>query len=176
MNGFVGAIALVTIGAAAIAASGRSATHTGDGAPGRSFALASAQLDTTLTQSTDAKEDELQEAERRGAEEEAHAEQYEVTQQAAPRRPSATSTGTTTRPASTSTSSPASRSSARLDKFESGTGWPSFTSRSSRRTSRPKTDRTFGMDAHRGALRSTRIRISATCSTTVRRRPACATA
>ena len=85
-------------------------------------------------------------------------------------------TGTTTRPASTSTSSPASRCSARRDKFDSGTGWPSFTGPIETARVVEKTDARHGMA--RTEVRSQGRRLAP--GPRVRRRPgadaACATA
>ena len=50
MNGFIGAVALVTVGVAAISLKGRSVTHMSDGASAKAVVLTSAQLDTTFTQ------------------------------------------------------------------------------------------------------------------------------
>ena len=74
-----------------------------------------------------------------------------------PSRHSATSTGTTTRPASTSTWCRASRCFHSLDKFESGTGWPSFTKPLEPENVGTKTDRKFFMVRDRSALEARRL-------------------
>ena len=71
-------------------------------------------------------------------------EQFKVTQSCGTEARSPTRTGTTTRPAFTSTSSRASRFQV-SDKFESGTGWPSFTKPLESANVRTRTDRGFLM-------------------------------
>ena len=82
---------------------------------------------------------------------------------------SRTSTGTTTKPASHVDVVSGEPLFSSLDKYESGTGWPSFTSRSSRRTSRRRQIGRSSCAPRRA--RSTRTRTSGTSSTTVRSRP-----
>ena len=146
MNGFVGAIALVTIGAAAIAASGRSATYTGDGAPDRSFALTSAQLDTTFTQSTDAKKMSYKKPSDAELKKRLTPEQYYVTQQSGTETPFRNQYWDNHEPGiyvDIVTGEPLFSS---TDKFESGTGWPSFTKPLEPSNIKSQSDRTIGMD------------------------------
>ena len=85
-------------------------------------------------------------------------------------------TGTTTPTASTAASSATSRCSSSSDKFESGTGWPSFYDLVEEGRVATHEDRRLRHAPDRGALRATAAPISATSSTTGRARPACATA
>jgi len=146
MNGFVGAIALVTIGAAAIAGSSRSATHTGDGAPDRSFALTRAQLDTTFTQSTDAKKMSYKKPSDAELKKKLTPEQYYVTQQSGTETPFRNQYWDNHEPGiyvDIVTGEPLFSS---TDKFESGTGWPSFTKPLEPSNIKSQSDRSIGMD------------------------------
>jgi len=146
MNAFAGAVALVAIGAAALAIGGRPSAHTSDGTSSRSVALTSAQLDTTLTQTTEAKKMSYKKPSDAELKKKLTPEQYYVTQQ------SGTETAfrnqywdnheagiyvdiVTGEPLFSST-----------DKFESGTGWPSFTKPLEPSNIKSQTDRTLGMD------------------------------
>src|SRR3954462_1934453 len=82
MNGFLGAVALVAVGATALAIGGRSFARPGDGSPGRSLALTSAQLDTTLTQATQAKKMTYTKPSDDELKKKLTSEQYYVTQKA----------------------------------------------------------------------------------------------
>jgi methionine-R-sulfoxide reductase len=146
MNGFVGAIALVTIGAAAIATSGRSVVHTGDDTPSKPIAFTSAQLDTTLTQSKDVKTMSYKKPSDAELKKKLTPEQYYVTQQSGTEAPFHNEywdnheSGiyvdiVTGEPLFSST-----------DKFESGTGWPSFTKPLEPSNIKSQSDRTIGMD------------------------------
>ena len=146
MNGFVGAVALVTIGAVAVATTGRSAIHLGDGAPVRPIALTSAQLDTTLTQSIDVKKMTYKKPSDAELKKKLTPEQYYVTQQSGTEAPFHNEYWDNHAPGiyvHIVTGEPLFSS---TDKFESGTGWPSFTKPLEPSNIKSQSDRTIGMD------------------------------
>ena len=146
MNGFVGAVALVTIGAAAIVTSGRSAIRTGDGAPDKSITLTSAQLDTTFTQATEAKKMSYKKPSDAELKKKLTPEQYYVTQQSGTEAPFHNEYWDNHQPGiyvDIVTGEPLFSS---TDKFESGTGWPSFTKPLEPSNIKSQSDRTIGMD------------------------------
>jgi methionine-R-sulfoxide reductase len=146
MNGLVGAVALVTMGAAALATTGRSMAYTSDGGPAKPLTLTSAQLDTTLTQSIAAKKMSYNKPNDAELKKRLTPEQYYVTQQSGTETPfhnqywNNHAAGiyvdiVTGEPLFSST-----------DKFESGTGWPSFTKPLEPSNIKSQSDRTIGMD------------------------------
>src|SRR6478609_4098061 len=146
MNGFVGAVALVSMGAFALVASGRSVMHVGAEAPSTPIVLTSAQLDTTLTQTTEAKKMSYKKPSDAELKKKLTPEQYYVTQQSGTEtafrnqywdnhEPGIYVDIVTGEPLFSST-----------DKFESGTGWPSFTKPLEPSNIKSQTDRTLGMD------------------------------
>jgi methionine-R-sulfoxide reductase len=146
MNGFLGALALVTIGAAAIVTSGRSAVRTGDGAPGTSVTLTSAQLDTTFTQATEAKKMSYKKPSDAELKKKLTPEQYYVTQKSGTEAPFHNEYWDNHEPGiyvDIVTGEPLFSS---TDKFESGTGWPSFTKPLEPSNIKSQSDRTIGMD------------------------------
>jgi len=146
MNGFVGAVALVTIGAAAIVTSGRSPIRTGDDAPDKSITLTSAQLDTTFTQATEAKKMSYKKPSDAELKKKLTPEQYYVTQQSGTEAPFHNEYWDNHQPGiyvDIVTGEPLFSS---TDKFESGTGWPSFTKPLEPSNIKSQSDRTIGMD------------------------------
>jgi methionine-R-sulfoxide reductase len=146
MNGFIGAVALVSIGAATLVASGRSVVHVGNGAPSTPVVLTSAQLDTTLTQSTEAKKMSYKKPSDAELKKKLTPEQYYVTQQSGTETPFRNQYWDNHEPGiyvDIVTGEPLFSS---TDKFESGTGWPSFTKPLEPSNIKSQTDRTIGMD------------------------------
>jgi methionine-R-sulfoxide reductase len=146
MNGFVGALAFVTIGAAAVATTGRSLIHAADRAPVRPIALTSAQLDTTLTQSIEVKKMTYKKPSDAELKKKLTPEQYYVTQQSGTEAPFHNEYWDNHAPGiyvDIVTGEPLFSS---TDKFESGTGWPSFTKPLEPSNIKSQSDRTIGMD------------------------------
>jgi methionine-R-sulfoxide reductase len=146
MNGFIGAVALVSIGAATLVASGRSVVHVGNGASSTPLVLTSAQLDTTFTQSTEAKKMSYKKPSDAELKKKLTPEQYYVTQQSGTETPFRNQYWDNHEPGiyvDIVTGEPLFSS---TDKFESGTGWPSFTKPLEPSNIKSQTDRTIGMD------------------------------
>jgi methionine-R-sulfoxide reductase len=146
MNGFIGAVALVSIGAATLVASGRSVVHVGNGAPSTPVVLTSAQLDTTLTQSTEAKKMSYKKPSDAELKKKLTPEQYYVTQKSGTETPFRNQYWDNHEPGiyvDIVTGEPLFSS---TDKFESGTGWPSFTKPLEPSNIKSQSDRTIGMD------------------------------
>lgn len=146
MNGFVGAVALVSMGAFALVASGRSVMHVGAEAPSTPIVLTSAQLDTTLTQSTEAKKMSYKKPSDAELKKKLTPEQYYVTQQSGTETPFRNQYWDNHEPGiyvDIVTGEPLFSS---TDKFESGTGWPSFTKPLEPSNIKSQSDRTIGMD------------------------------
>jgi methionine-R-sulfoxide reductase len=146
MNGFVGAVALVTVGAAAFALVSRTAGRASDRAPNQPIMLTSAQLDTTLTQATEAKKMSYKKPSDEELKKKLTPEQYYVTQKAGTETPFRNEYWDNHEPGiyvDIVTGEPLFSS---TDKFESGTGWPSFTKPLEPSNIKSKDDRTLGMD------------------------------
>ena len=146
MNGFVGAVALVAAGAAALALTSRGAPPLGTGAPRQPVVLTSAQLDTTLTQATQARKMTFRKPSDSELKKRLTPEQYYVTQHAGTETPFRNEYWDNHEPGiyvDIVTGEPLFSS---TDKFESGTGWPSFTKPLEPSNLKSKDDRTLGMD------------------------------
>ena len=146
MNGFAGAVALVAIGATALAIGGRPFSHTSDRTSSRSVALTSAQLDTTLTQTTEAKKMSYKKPSDEELKKKLTPEQYYVTQKSGTETPFRNQYWDNHEPGiyvEIVTGEPLFSS---TDKFESGTGWPSFTKPLEPSNIKSQSDRTLGMD------------------------------
>ena len=146
MNGFAGAVALVAIGAAALTISGRSFAPAGASVPSQPIVLTSAQLDTTLTQSTQVKKMTYKKPSDEELKKKLTPEQYYVTQKSGTETPFRNQYWDNHEPGiyvDIVTGEPLFSS---TDKFESGTGWPSFTKPLEPSNIKSQTDRTLGMD------------------------------
>jgi methionine-R-sulfoxide reductase len=146
MNGFIGAVAVVAIGAAALSIGRRSFARTGDRTPSESAVLTSAQLDTTLTQSTEAKKMSYKKPSDDELKKKLTPEQYYVTQKSGTETPFRNQYWDNHEPGiyvDIVTGEPLFSS---TDKFESGTGWPSFTKPLEPTNIKSLSDRTIGMD------------------------------
>jgi methionine-R-sulfoxide reductase len=146
MNGFAGAVALVAIGAAALTISGRSFAPAGASARSQPIVLTSAQLDTTLTQSTQVKKMTYKKPSDEELKKKLTPEQYYVTQKSGTETPFRNQYWDNHEPGiyvDIVTGEPLFSS---TDKFESGTGWPSFTKPLEPSNIKSQTDRTLGMD------------------------------
>jgi len=146
MNGFIGAVALVAIGAGALALTTRSAAPLGTRAPQQPVVLTSAQLDTTLTQATQARKMSYKKPSDEELKKKLSPEQYYVTQKAGTEPPFQNEYWDNHQPGiyvDIVTGEPLFSS---TDKFESGTGWPSFTKPLEPSNIKSKDDKTLGMD------------------------------
>jgi methionine-R-sulfoxide reductase len=146
MNGFVGVVAVVAIGAAALAISGRSFARASGDAPSKSIALTSAQMDTTLTQATAAKKMTYTKPSDDELKKKLTPEQYYVTQKSGTEPPFRNEYWDNHQPGiyvDIVTGEPLFSS---TDKFESGTGWPSFTKPLEPSNIKSQSDRSIGMD------------------------------
>jgi methionine-R-sulfoxide reductase len=146
MNGFIGAVAVAAVGAAALAIGNRSFARASDGAPSNSVALTSAQLDTTLTQATAAKKMTYKKPRDDELKKKLTPEQYYVTQKSGTEPPFRNEYWDNHQPGiyvDIVTGEPLFSS---TDKFESGTGWPSFTKPLESSNIKSLSDRTIGMD------------------------------
>ena len=146
MNGFIGAVALVAVGAAALTLTSRGASPFGARPARQPVVLTSAQLDTTLTQATAAKKMTYQKPSDEELKKKLTSEQYYVTQKAGTEPPFRNEYWDNHEPGiyvDIVTGEPLFSS---TDKFESGTGWPSFTKPLEPSNIKSKDDRTLGMD------------------------------
>jgi methionine-R-sulfoxide reductase len=146
MNGFIGAIALVAVGATALTLASRGAAPFGARAPHPPVVLTSAPLDTTLTQATEAKKMTYKKPSDGELKKKLTPEQYYVTQKAGTETPFRNEYWDNHEPGiyvDIVTGEPLFSS---TDKFESGTGWPSFTKPLEPTNIKSKDDKTLGMD------------------------------
>jgi methionine-R-sulfoxide reductase len=153
MNGFGLAVGLAAVGVVALTLSSRSAAREANGTSRLSVVLTDAQLDTTLTQATEAKKMTYTKPSDGDLKKKLTPEQYYVTQRAGTESPFHNEYWDNHEPGiyvDVVSGEPLFSS---LDKFESGTGWPSFTKPLEPSNIKSKDDRSIGMD--RTEVRST---------------------
>jgi methionine-R-sulfoxide reductase len=146
MNGLIGAVALVAIGAGALSLTSRGASPFGARTPHQPVVLTRAQLDTTLTQATEVKKMTYKKPSDGELKKKLTPEQYYVTQKAGTETPFRNEYWDNHEPGiyvDIVTGEPLFSS---ADKFESGTGWPSFTKPLEPSNIKSKDDKTLGMD------------------------------
>lgn len=146
MNGFIGAVALVAVGATALTLTSRSATSFVTSTPRAPIVLTSAQLDTTLTQATEAKKMTYKKPSDGELKKKLTPEQYYVTQHAGTETPFQNEYWDNHAPGIYVDIVSGEPLFSSTDKFESGTGWPSFTKPLEPSNIKSKDDKTLGMD------------------------------
>jgi methionine-R-sulfoxide reductase len=140
------AAGIVAIGVLALSLSSRSAARSSNDTPRQPVLLTDAQLDTTLTQATQVKKMDYKKPSDEELKKKLSAEQYYVTQKAGTESPFHNEYWdnheagiyvdvVSGEPLFSST-----------DKFESGTGWPSFTRPLEPSNIKKQSDRTLGME------------------------------
>lgn len=140
------AVGIVAVGFVALTLSSRSAARSANDTPRQPVLLSDAQLDTTLTQATQVKKMDYKKPSDEELKKKLNAEQYYVTQKAGTESPFHNEYWdnheagiyvdiVSGEPLFSST-----------DKFESGTGWPSFTKPLESSNIKSQSDRTLGME------------------------------
>jgi methionine-R-sulfoxide reductase len=140
------AVGIVAVGLVALTLSSRSAAHPSNDTPRQPVLLTDAELDTTLTQATQVKKMDYKKPSDDELKKKLTAEQYYVTQKAGTESPFHNEYWdnhadgiyvdiVSGEPLFSST-----------DKFESGTGWPSFTRPLEPSNIKKQSDRTLGME------------------------------
>ncbi len=138
------AVGIVAIGAVALSLSSRSAASSND-SPRQPVLLTDAQLDTTLTQATQVKKMDYRKPSDEELKKKLSAEQYYVTQKAGTESPFRNEYWDNHEAGiyvDVVSGEPLFSS---RDKFESGTGWPSFTQPLVKENVKTKSDRQFFM-------------------------------
>ena len=146
MNAFVGAVTLVSAGALALAFAGPSFGHSGSDAPHAPVVLTAAQLDTSLTQATDVKKMTYKKPSDGEIKKKLTPEQYYVTQKAGTETPFQNQYWDNHEPGIYVDIVSGEPLFSSTDKFESGTGWPSFTKPLEPSNIKKKDDRSIGVD------------------------------
>jgi methionine-R-sulfoxide reductase len=146
MNGFGLAVGLAAAGAVALTLSSRSAAREANGISRQPVVLTDAQLDTTLTQATAAKKMTYTKPSDGDLKKKLTPEQYYVTQKAGTESPFHNEYWDNHEPGIYVDIVSGEPLFSSLDKFESGTGWPSFTKPLEPSNIKSKDDRSIGMD------------------------------
>ena len=146
MNGLGIAVAVAAIGTLALTVGSRTGARADSNSPSQSVVLTSAQLDTTLTQAVAVKKMTYTKPSDSELKKKLTPEQYHVTQKAGTESPFHNEYWDNHAPGiyvDVVSGEPLFSS---LDKFESGTGWPSFTKPLEPSNIQSKFDRSVGMD------------------------------
>ena len=146
MNAFVGAVTLVSVGAVALAIGGPSILRARSGAPHAPVVLTAAQLDTSLTQAADVKKMTYKKPSDGEIKKKLTPEQYYVTQKAGTETPFQNEYWDNHQPGIYVDIVSGEPLFSSTDKFESGTGWPSFTKPLEPSNIKQKDHRSVGMD------------------------------
>ena len=146
MNGLGLAIGLATVGAVGLTLSSRFAARESNDAARQPVVLSTVQLDTTLTQATAAKRMTYKKPSEGELKKKLTPEQYYVTQQAGTETPFHNEYWDNHEAGIYVDIVSGEPLFSSLDKFESGTGWPSFTKPLEPSNIKSKDDRSIGMD------------------------------
>jgi methionine-R-sulfoxide reductase len=146
MNGLGLAVGLAAVGAVALTLSGRSAAREANETPRAPVVLTEAQLDTSLTQATEAKKMTYKKPSDGDLKKKLTPEQYYVTQKAGTESPFHNEYWDNHEAGIYVDIVSGEPLFSSLDKFESGTGWPSFTKPLEPSNIKSKDDRSIGMD------------------------------
>jgi len=140
------AVGIVAVGLVALTLSSRSSARSANGTPRQPVLLTDAQLDTTLTQATQVKKMDYKKPSDEELKKKLTAEQYYVTQKAGTESPFHNEYWDNHEAGiyvDVVSGEPLFSS---KDKFESGTGWPSFTRPLEPSNIKKQSDRTLGME------------------------------
>ncbi len=146
MNGLGLAVGFAAVGAVALTLSGRSAAREANETPRAPVVLTDAQLDTSLTQATEAKKMTYKKPSDGDLKKKLTPEQYYVTQKAGTESPFHNEYWDNHEAGIYVDIVSGEPLFSSLDKFESGTGWPSFTKPLEPSNIKSKDDRSIGMD------------------------------
>ena len=146
MNGFGLAVGLAAVGIVALTLSSRSAAREANETPRQPVVLTDAQLDTTLTQATEAKKMNYTKPSDGDLKKKLTPEQYYVTQKAGTESPFHNEYWDKHEAGIYVDIVSGEPLFSSLDKFESGTGWPSFTKPLEPSNIKSKDDRSIGVD------------------------------
>ncbi|MBA2683733.1 MAG: peptide-methionine (R)-S-oxide reductase MsrB [Gemmatimonadaceae bacterium] len=140
------AVGIVAVGLAALSISGRSGARSSNDTPRQPVLLTDAQLDTTLTQATQVKKMDYKKPSDEELKKKLTAEQYYVTQKSGTESPFRNEYWDNHEAGIYVDVVSGEALFSSTDKFESGTGWPSFTKPLEPSNIKKQSDRTLGME------------------------------